>query len=51
MEYLKNNNELEVDFFGKGTRYIKDKWDGIAPYKYTIAIKNVDIPYYIGLRK
>lgn len=31
----------EVDLFGKGrSRELDDKWDGLAPYRYSIAIEN-----------
>lgn len=29
-----------IDFYGKGFNYVDDKWDALAPYKYTIAIEN-----------
>jgi hypothetical protein len=29
-----------VDVYGKGIRYIADKWDGLAPYHYSIVIEN-----------
>jgi Glycosyltransferase family 10 (fucosyltransferase) C-term len=35
-----------IDIFGAGIRDIEDKWDGIAPYKYHIAIENSVIPDY-----
>lgn len=35
-----------VDIFGAGIRDIQDKWDGIAPYKYHIAIENSVVPDY-----
>ncbi|OHD78136.1 MAG: hypothetical protein A2023_04850 [Sulfuricurvum sp. GWF2_44_89] len=46
IEYLKQHNELGIDFFGKGTQFIEDKWDGIAPYRYSIVIENNDIDHY-----
>lgn len=46
IEYLKEHNELGIDFFGKGTQFIEDKWDGIAPYRYSIVIENNDIDHY-----
>lgn len=36
----------ELEFFGRDTRYIEDKWDAIAPYKYHIAIENSVYPDY-----
>lgn len=29
-----------IDFYGKGFNRVDDKWDALAPYKYTIAIEN-----------
>jgi hypothetical protein len=46
IEYLKEHNELGIDFYGKGTKFIEDKWDAIAPYKYSIVIENNDIDHY-----
>ncbi|MDB5123512.1 MAG: putative glycosyltransferase [Mucilaginibacter sp.] len=30
----------EIDLFGRGIREFEDKWDVLAPYKYSIAIEN-----------
>jgi hypothetical protein len=39
-EYLEES-EPGIDIFGQGRpRELADKWDGIAPYKYSIAIEN-----------
>lgn len=35
-----------IDFFGKGSNYIKDKMDGLLSYRYSIAIENTTAPYY-----
>ena len=35
-----------IDYFGKGSRYIPDKMDGLLPYRYSIAIENTSEPYY-----
>jgi hypothetical protein len=35
-----------IDFFGKGTRYLLDKMDGLLPYRYSIAIENSSMPFY-----
>lgn len=32
--------QFPVDVFGRGIRAIDDKFDGLAPYKYTLAIEN-----------
>lgn len=37
---------VEFDLFGRGFNYINNKWDGIAPYKYSLAIENCRNEYY-----
>ena len=29
-----------IDFFGRGFRNLPDKWDGLQPYRYSIALEN-----------
>jgi hypothetical protein len=37
----------QIDVYGRGrSKFLEDKWDGIAPYKYTIAIENGSTPDY-----
>lgn len=37
----------EVEVFGDGrARYLEDKWDGLAHYKYSVAIENTSTPDY-----
>jgi hypothetical protein len=33
-------SELDIELFGRGINEIGDKWDGLAPYKYSFAIEN-----------
>lgn len=35
-----------LDWFGKGANFIDDKWDGLAPYFFSIAIENAPHPGY-----
>lgn len=35
-----------IDFFGRGTRPLDDKWDGLADYEYSVAIENAREPAY-----
>jgi hypothetical protein len=35
-----------IDFFGKGTRYLHNKMDGLLSYRYSIAIENASMPFY-----
>ncbi len=37
---------VRFDLYGKGFRRIEDKWDGLAPYRYSIAVENCRNPYY-----
>jgi hypothetical protein len=38
--------EVDFDLFGRGFTPIADKWDGLAPYRYSIAIENHSNPLY-----
>jgi len=38
--------KLDFDLFGRGFRPILDKYEGINPYKYTIAVENHSCAYY-----
>lgn len=46
VEYIKEHNLLNIDFYGKGTNFLEDKWDGVAPYKYSIVIENSELDDY-----
>jgi hypothetical protein len=37
-EFLESR--LDIDFYGKGYNYIEDKWTGLYPYKFSVAIEN-----------
>ncbi len=37
---LKNYFGDKIDIFGRGTQPFDDKWDVLAPYKYSVAIEN-----------
>ena len=38
--------EVPFDLFGRGFQPIADKWDALAPYRYSIAFENTVVPYY-----
>lgn len=38
--------KIECDLYGYGFNPIADKWDGLAPYRYSIAVENFQNPYY-----
>jgi hypothetical protein len=42
----KVQKEIPCDLFGKGLTPIEDKWDGLAPYRYSLAVENFSNPYY-----
>lgn len=43
---LKQRYGDRIDFFGKDFKPVVDKWDALAPYKYTIAIENSSERFY-----
>ena len=46
MQYIQNDQSLELDSYGKKINFIEDKWDGLAPYRYSLAIENTSGPDY-----
>jgi hypothetical protein len=42
----KIRDTLDFDLYGRGFRPLEDKWDGLAPYRYSLAIENYSTPYY-----
>lgn len=48
MDFLNflRSQDLAIDLYGKGINYIEDKWDGLAPYRYSLAIENSSGPDY-----
>lgn len=47
VEVLKQHFGDQVDVFGRGIRDFDDKWEVLAPYKYTIAIENDSVDYWV----
>lgn len=37
---LQQRPDIPVDLFGRAVRPIEDKWDGLAPYRFSLAIEN-----------
>lgn len=37
---------LELDLFGRGFSYLEDKWTGLAPYRYSLAIESFSTADY-----
>ncbi len=47
MEFINNlKDKLAIDIFGRGINPIKDKWDGLYPYRYSLVIENFAGPDY-----
>lgn len=46
LEYIQRNGSLDIDLFGRAVQVIEDKWDGLAPYRYSLAIENSSSPDY-----
>lgn len=47
MNKMKGHFKEQLDWFSKGEQtFIQDKWDGLAPYAYSIAIENSEHPNY-----
>jgi hypothetical protein len=42
----KIRDDLKFDLFGKGYSFIEDKWDGLAPYRYSLVVENFSNPWY-----
>lgn len=40
--------DVPFDLYGRGFRPIADKWDGLAPYRYSIAFENSKAPGYFS---
>lgn len=38
--------EVAFDLYGRGFNFLKNKWDGIAPYRYSLAVENFRNEYY-----
>jgi hypothetical protein len=43
---LKGHFKNRMNWFGKGENEIKDKWDALYPYRYSLAIENCSVPFY-----
>lgn len=46
LRHLQAAGDADIDLFGRAVRYIEDKWDGLAPYRYSIAVENAVCPDY-----
>ena len=46
LKFIQEKNYIDIDLYGTAVRVIEDKWDGLAPYKYSLAIENSCSPDY-----
>jgi len=46
LNFIRQDNTLDIDLFGRAIQFIEDKWDGLGPYKYSLAIENSSSPDY-----
>lgn len=42
------HGRIDFDLYGRGFRPIEDKWQGLAPYRYSIAFENALAPGYFS---
>ncbi len=40
LKFIQEKSSMDIDLFGRAVRVIDDKWDGLAPYKYSLAVEN-----------
>ncbi len=40
LEHIQKDGSLDIDLFGRAVRFIEDKWEGLASYRYSLAIEN-----------
>jgi len=43
---VQSDKTLDIDLYGRAVRYIEDKWEGLSPYRYSIAAENTVWPDY-----
>ena len=46
LAYIQRKGSLNIDLFGRAVQFIEDKWDGLSPYQYSLAIENSSSPDY-----
>ncbi len=43
---IQAGNSLDIDLYGRAVHFIEDKWDGLARYRYSLAVENTFWPDY-----
>ena len=47
MRFLERlRGRVGLDLFGRGFHFLEDKWEGLAPYRYSLAVENFEGPDY-----
>lgn len=47
MRFLRRiRDRVELDLYGRHFERIADKWEGLAPYRYSLAVENCSAPHY-----
>lgn len=46
LKFIQQVDNFEIDLFGRAVKDIEDKWDGLFPYQYSLAIENSEGPDY-----
>lgn len=46
LRILRQERDIPADLFGRAVRPIDDKWDGLAPYRFSLAVENTVCPDY-----
>lgn len=46
LRHIQESGSLDIDIFGRATQPIEDKWDGLASYRYSLAVENSSSPDY-----
>jgi len=46
LDRITGHQDLKLDLYGRGINFIEDKWDALAPYRYSLAIENTSCPDY-----
>ncbi len=46
LQHVRGDSSLGLDLYGKKINFIADKWNGLAPYRYSLAVENTSGPDY-----
>jgi hypothetical protein len=40
LRFIQDQSPVDIDLYGRAVRVIEDKWDGLAPYQYSLAVED-----------